>query len=135
MRNVMTSVALSGLVGLSLSPELFAADPPTESDDPVVVEQIGERRFRLVNNSDEPLTYMQWLNQAKKPVPYCRYEDESISICSREKPIISNGKPALEQARLRPGKSVTFDVVKGNAVAVGVRLLIEGDERLFWLEL
>ncbi|HTE43378.1 MAG TPA: hypothetical protein VK629_21340 [Steroidobacteraceae bacterium] len=134
MRNVITSVVLSAFVSLSVPIEVFA-DPPAGSDKLAVVEKVGERRFRLVNNSVEPLIYMQWLNQAKNPVPYCRYPDDSISICSRERPIISNGKPALEEATLRPGKSVTFDVAKSTAVAVAVRLSIGGEESLLWLEL
>jgi hypothetical protein len=135
MRNVFTSVALSALVYLSVPLESFAADPPAASGEAVVVEKIGERRFRLVNNSVEPLIYMQWLNQDKKVVPYCRYPNDSITTCGRDKPVTSGGKPALEEATLKPGKSVMFDVVLSNAVAVGVRLKIEGTERLLWFEL
>ena len=132
MRNVITSVALSVLVGLSLSLDVVAADPPAGSDELVVVEQVSERRFRLINNSAEPLYYMQFLNKEKNPVPYCRFPDDSTSICSREPPVVRDGKPALEQATLKPGKSITFDVTKGNAVAVGVRLRIKGEEQLLW---
>jgi hypothetical protein len=131
MGNAFKSVALSVLVGLSLLPDVFAAG----SDELVVVEQIGERRFRLVNNSTESLVYMHWLNKEKNPVPYCRYPDDSISICSRDPPVVNNGKAALEEASLKPGKSITFDVAKGKAIAVGVRLLIEGEQRLLWHEL
>jgi hypothetical protein len=125
------SVALSGFVGLSLLQDVLAAD----NDELVVIEQVGDRRFRLINNSTETLVYMQWLNKEKNPVPYCRYPDDSISICSRDTPVVSNGKPALEEASLKPGKSITFDVTKSKAVAVGVRLLIEGQQRLLWHEL
>ena len=101
----------------------------------MVIEQTGERRFRLTNNSAEPLVYMQFLNQAKNPVPYCKYPDDSISICSRDRPVARDGKPVLEEAKLKPGKSINFDVTKGNAVAVGVRLLIEGEQQILWHEL
>jgi hypothetical protein len=135
MRNEFASFALSAFLGLSSSLDASAADPAVASEEPYVVEKIGERRFRLVNNSTEPLIYMQWLNQEKKPVPYCRNADDSVLICSREKPIIWDGKPALEEASLRPGKSVIFDAAKGAAVAVGVRLRIDGKEHLLWHEL
>jgi hypothetical protein len=125
------AVALSVLVGLTLWLDVFAAD----YDELVVVEQVGERRFRLVNNSTEPLIYMQWLNKEKNPVPYCRFPNDSISICSREPPVVQNGKPQFQEATLKPGKSITFDVTKGKAVAVGVRLSIKGEQQLLWLEL
>jgi uncharacterized cupredoxin-like copper-binding protein len=134
MRNEITAIALNVLVILSLSQDAFAADSST-SDEPVVIEKVGERRFRLINNSAEPLVYMQFLNKEKNPVPYCKDANDSISICSREPPVVRDGKPALEEAKLKPGKSVTFDVTKGNAVMVGVRLLIDGEQQLLWYEL
>jgi uncharacterized cupredoxin-like copper-binding protein len=134
MRIEITAIALNVLVVLSLSQDVFAADSST-SDEPVVIEKVGERRFRLTNNSAEPLVYMQFLNKEKNPVPYCKDANDSISICSREPPVVRDGKPALEEAKLKPGKSVTFDVTKGNAVMVGVRLLIDGEQQLLWYEL
>jgi hypothetical protein len=135
MRIEITAVALKALVVLSLSRDVFAADAPVTSDEPVVIEQIGERRFRLTNNTAEPLVYIQFLNKEKYPVPYCKGSDDSISICSREPPVVRDGKPALEEAKLKPGKSINFDVAKGNAVMVGVRLIIDGEQQLLWHEL
>jgi hypothetical protein len=54
---------------------------------------------------------------------------------SRLTPPRDDGKPALEEATLRPGKSITFDAVMNKAVAVGVRLWMEGEEQLLWCEL
>jgi hypothetical protein len=135
MRNEITAVALKAFIVLSLSYDVFAADAPVTSDEPVVIEKTGERRFRLTNNSTEPLVYMQFLNKEKNPVPYCKDANDSISICSREPPVIRDGKPALEEAKLKPGKSINFDVAKGNAVMVGVRILIDGEQQLLWYEL
>jgi hypothetical protein len=134
MRNVFMSVAMFVVVGTSPSLDALAADA-SGGIDPVVIEKVSERRFRLVNNSDETLTYMHWINQAVNPVPYCKYPDDSIAICSRDTYLDSNRKPALQEARLAPGKSIHFDAMKSKAVAVGVRLKINGEQRLLWCEL
>ena len=135
MRNVSVSVAMCACVGMSLPLDLSAAEESTSNADVVAIEKVAERRFRLINNSTETLAYMKWLNQADNPVAYCRYPNDSISVCSRDLYLDSNRKPALQEARLRPGKSIVFDAMKEKAVAVGVRLMINGEERLLWHEL
>ena len=134
MRNVFMSVAISVLGGMSLPLDALAAEESSSSSDPVVVEKVKGLRFRLVNNSEETLTYMQWINQSSYPVAYCKYEDEKVSICSRDRYLDSKGRPALQEARLKPGKSVMFDAMKNKAVAVGVLLQIEGQERILWCD-
>lgn len=133
MRNVFKSGAILVAAGMSLSQTVSAADEP--SADAVVVEKVTDRRFRLVNNSSEHLTYMKWVNQEDSPVPYCKYPNETVSICARDMYLDSNRNPALQETRLKPGKSINFNALKNKAVAVGVQVRIGEEEKIVWCDL
>ena len=125
------SVAISVFGGMALPLDALGAD---ESADAVVVEKVAERRFRLVNNSDETLTYMKWINQAANPVPYCKFPDGKVTICAREMHLDSDRNPAFQEARLKPGKSIVFDAMKSTAIAVGALIVVGGEKKVVWCE-
>jgi hypothetical protein len=119
MRNRIKSILIGLAVTISVADVL--ADAPSANG--VVIEQTGRTRFRLVNNSTENVTYMQFV-RLDAPVVYCKLATADAKLCAMEQYVSANGKAEEKEAVLAPGKSINFKTNGMKADAVGVALSI-----------
>ena len=101
----------------------------------VSLQRIGSNSeatsFRLKNRSARSLEYVHWLGQGPEPVPYCKFQDGTISVCGENRP---DEELFTHEMSLKPGKTVTFVAKNVNAVSVGVLLLLNGHGQYIWSE-
>ena len=109
------------------------------ADERVLIEQVsaegGLADFTVRNVSPQIVAYFHWFTLDSSPVPYCQNPDGSIYVCALKVIVDDHGNPWTHELYLKPGDTVRFRARVKGAVAVGIKLWLDGKESYVWYRL